>query len=217
MNENYQTRVSVDVEKSLREKFGWVLQRRVAELKLRSATQSPISGLVENAVVEKFEKTPCMQPFATNERMLLEASKALNVLYVYDGTFQPYLIYWLFPLQVAFKHSSSKWAMHNPDLMETAVRSTEEHLEKLLKCPLRCHCYCAIKNLRRGRPQILGFAYCLLPGPGSKRSAEMALSARCRRAGRRLGVFGQIRSGLWSDASRMLHRQVCDTGGSPSA
>ncbi|XP_059829625.1 uncharacterized protein LOC132396137 isoform X4 [Hypanus sabinus] len=108
MNENYQTRVSTDVEKNIREKFGWVLHRRVAQLKLRSATRSPISGLVENAVVEKFEKTPCMQPFATNERMILEASKALNVLYVYDGTFQPYLIYWLFPLQVAFKHSSSK-------------------------------------------------------------------------------------------------------------
>lgn len=40
------------VEKTTRERFGWVLERRVAELKLRSATRSPISGLVENAVVE---------------------------------------------------------------------------------------------------------------------------------------------------------------------
>ncbi|XP_062917282.1 uncharacterized protein LOC134353192 [Mobula hypostoma] len=87
-----------------------------------------------------------------------------------------------------------KGAVHNPDLMETAVRSTEEHLEKLLKCLLHCRCYCAIENLRRGRPQILGFAYCLLSGPGSKRSAEMVLGAQCRRAGRRLGVFGRTRS-----------------------
>ncbi|XP_032902259.1 uncharacterized protein LOC116989141 [Amblyraja radiata] len=109
MNEKYQTRASVEnVEKTTRERFGWVLERRVAELKLRSATRSPISGLVENAVVEKFEKTPCMQPFATNEQMILEASKALNVLYVYDGTYQPHLIYWLFPLQIAFKNASSK-------------------------------------------------------------------------------------------------------------
>lgn len=57
---------------------------------------------------QKFEKTPCMQPFATNEQMILEASKALNVLYVYDGTYQPHLIYWLFPLQIAFKNASSK-------------------------------------------------------------------------------------------------------------
>lgn len=29
-----------------------------------------------------------------------DAIKALNVLYVYDKTYQPYLILWLFPLQV---------------------------------------------------------------------------------------------------------------------
>ncbi|XP_069767822.1 uncharacterized protein [Narcine bancroftii] len=109
MNEKYQTKASVEsVEKTIRKNFGWVLERRMTALKLRSATQSPISGLIENAVVEKFEKTPCMQAFATNEQMILEASKALNVLYVYDSTYQPYLIYWLFPLQIAFKHASSK-------------------------------------------------------------------------------------------------------------
>ncbi|XP_078082033.1 uncharacterized protein LOC144501862 [Mustelus asterias] len=102
------TITSVDVEKTIRKRFGQIVARRVAELKLRSATRSPVSGLVENAVIEKFEKTPCMQPFATNEQMILEASKTLNVLYVYDGTYEPYLIYWLFPLQIAFKHSSAK-------------------------------------------------------------------------------------------------------------
>ncbi|XP_043574055.1 uncharacterized protein LOC122563898 isoform X5 [Chiloscyllium plagiosum] len=40
------------VEKTIRERFGRVVARRVSELKLRSATRSPISGLVENAVVE---------------------------------------------------------------------------------------------------------------------------------------------------------------------
>ncbi|XP_059511394.1 uncharacterized protein LOC125464605 isoform X3 [Stegostoma tigrinum] len=99
---------SVHVEKTIRVQFGRVVARRVSELKLKSATQSPISRLVENSVVEKFEKTPCMQPFATNAQMILEASKALNVLYVYDGTYEPYLIYWLFPLQIAFKQASAK-------------------------------------------------------------------------------------------------------------
>ncbi|XP_072326028.1 uncharacterized protein [Scyliorhinus torazame] len=108
MEKQNHTTVSVDVEKTIRERFGWIVAHRVAELKLRSATRSPISGLVENAVVETFEKTPCMQPYATNEQMILEASKTLNVLYVYDGTYEPYLIYWLFPLQIAFKHSSAK-------------------------------------------------------------------------------------------------------------
>ncbi|XP_067866099.1 uncharacterized protein [Heterodontus francisci] len=105
--QNYTT-TSVNVERTIRERFGRVIERRVAELKLRSATRSPVSGLIENAVVEKFEKTPCMQPFATNEQMILEASKTLNILYVYDGTYEPYLIYWLFPLQIAFKQASAK-------------------------------------------------------------------------------------------------------------
>lgn len=41
-----------NLEKAAREKFGRALGHRVAELKLRSATRSPVSGLIENAVVE---------------------------------------------------------------------------------------------------------------------------------------------------------------------
>ncbi|XP_029467646.1 uncharacterized protein LOC115096731 [Rhinatrema bivittatum] len=93
------------VEKGVREKFGRRVAHRLAELKLRSATRSPVSGLIENAVVEVYEKTPCMQPFASNELMLLETSKSLNVLYVHNGTFEPYFIYWLFPLQMALKQN----------------------------------------------------------------------------------------------------------------
>ncbi|XP_072109728.1 uncharacterized protein coa1 isoform X2 [Mobula birostris] len=55
---------------------------------------------------------------------------------------------------------------------------------------------------------------CLLPGPGSKRSAEMVLGAGELVGGSEfsdgLGV------GLWLDASNMLHRQVGGAGGLPS-
>ncbi|XP_062925357.1 uncharacterized protein LOC134357668 [Mobula hypostoma] len=53
---------------------------------------------------------------------------------------------------------------------------------------------------------------CLLPGPGSKRSAEMVLGVG--------GLAGSskfsdgLRVGLWSGASRVLHRQVCGAGSS---
>ncbi|XP_062903324.1 uncharacterized protein LOC134345912 isoform X2 [Mobula hypostoma] len=89
-------------------------------------------------------------------------------------------------------------AMHNPDLMETAVRSAEEHL-KLLKCLLCCRCYCAIENLQKGRPQILGFAYCLLLGLGSKRSAEIVLGVGELAGGSEFS--GGLGVGLWSDAT----------------
>jgi hypothetical protein len=32
-----------------------------------------------------------------------EAARALNVLYVYDRSYEPYMVHWLFPLQIAFR------------------------------------------------------------------------------------------------------------------
>jgi hypothetical protein len=37
-----------------------------------------------------------------------EAIRTLNVLYVYDRSYEPYLIYWLFPLQIAFQHQGQQ-------------------------------------------------------------------------------------------------------------
>ncbi|XP_062926747.1 uncharacterized protein LOC134358443 [Mobula hypostoma] len=108
------------------------------------------------------------------------------------------------------------WAIHNSDLMETDVRSMEEHLAKLLKCLVRCRCYCAIMNLWREGPKSSAFP--VAGGWGRGRNALqrwcLVLGARCRRAGQRLKVFERLRVGLWSGASRMLHRQVCGTGSS---
>ncbi|KAM5180677.1 uncharacterized protein ACMZJ9_001197 [Mantella aurantiaca] len=93
------------MEKEARERYGKMLEHRRTELKLRSATRSPISGLIENAVVEKYGSMPSMYLFATHEQIVDEASKSLNVLYVYNGTYEPYLIHWLLPLQVAFRQT----------------------------------------------------------------------------------------------------------------
>ncbi|KAM3934150.1 uncharacterized protein RB166_001744 [Leptodactylus fuscus] len=95
------------LERETRERYGRTLEHKCVELKLRSATRSPISGLIEKAVVEKFENIPSMYSFASSEEMIKESSKALNVLYVYSGIYEPYLIHWLFPLQVAFRQTSA--------------------------------------------------------------------------------------------------------------
>lgn len=49
-----------------------------------------------------------MRLFINRTVHLQEAVKSLNVLYVYDRTYEPYLVYWLFPLQLAFHRDSGE-------------------------------------------------------------------------------------------------------------
>ncbi|XP_054857860.1 uncharacterized protein LOC129344960 [Eublepharis macularius] len=102
-SKSHRAETLASTEREAKVSFGHTVAWRIAELKLRTATRSPVSGLIENAVVEKYRNVPCMNPFSVNEQMILESSKTLNVLYVFNGTYEPYLIYWLFPLQMAFQ------------------------------------------------------------------------------------------------------------------
>ncbi|XP_052800410.1 uncharacterized protein LOC128231514 isoform X2 [Mya arenaria] len=92
----------VVVEKVVRERFAKALTRGIQDLKINRSTSSPINGLIENAVIETYNKTTCLVPYKTPEHMK-EAIRTLNVLYVYDRSYEPYLIHWLFPLQIAFQ------------------------------------------------------------------------------------------------------------------
>lgn len=58
-------------------------------------------------VLQTYHKTTSMVAFKSTEHMR-EASRVLNILYVYDRTYEPYLVHWLFPLQIAFQNSSEK-------------------------------------------------------------------------------------------------------------
>ena len=49
-----------------------------------------------------------MKMFVMEEPHVKESTKALNILYVYDRTYEPYLIYWLFPLQLAFQGTAGE-------------------------------------------------------------------------------------------------------------
>ncbi|KAL4223925.1 hypothetical protein ACF0H5_017387 [Mactra antiquata] len=95
----------VVVEKVVRERFAKALSRGMQDLKISRATNSPINGLIENAVIETYNKTTCLVPFKSPEHMK-EAIRTLNALYVYDRSYEPYLIYWLFPIQIAFQPQS---------------------------------------------------------------------------------------------------------------
>ncbi|XP_046568194.1 LOW QUALITY PROTEIN: uncharacterized protein LOC124276591 [Haliotis rubra] len=92
----------VYVEKMIRERFAHGVTRGLSELRLKRATQSPINGLIENATIETYTKTTSMVNHKEANHMK-ETARALNVLYVYDRSYEPYLIHWLFPLQLAFR------------------------------------------------------------------------------------------------------------------
>lgn len=92
----------VFVEKVVRERFAIAMSRGLTELRIKKPTQSPINGLIQNAVIETYSKTTSMVPYKHMEHMK-ESIRALNVLYVYDRSYEPYLVQWLFPIQLAFR------------------------------------------------------------------------------------------------------------------
>ncbi|XP_074641943.1 uncharacterized protein LOC141899489 [Tubulanus polymorphus] len=94
-----------NVERAVRERFGRAVSKGVVELQVKRATTSTINGLIEKAVKEVYNQTLSMQGY-NNQYHVKDTCRALNVLYTYDRSYEPYLIHWLFPLQVAFKEQS---------------------------------------------------------------------------------------------------------------
>lgn len=52
--------------------------------------------------LQTYSKTVSMLPYKHIDH-IKEAARALNVLYVFDRSYEPYLVHWLFPLQIAFR------------------------------------------------------------------------------------------------------------------
>ncbi|XP_072164498.1 uncharacterized protein [Diadema setosum] len=89
-------------EMFLRKNFAKLVMRGKAELRLMSTTTSPIDGLIETAVQEKYSSTPCLLKHR-DQTIVREARETLNVLYVFNRSYQPFFIHWLYPLQLALQ------------------------------------------------------------------------------------------------------------------
>lgn len=109
-----------NVEKVVRERFAKAVSRGIEDLKVSRATFSPINGLIQTAVIETYNKTTCMVAYKSDSH-IKETCRALNVLYVYDRSYEPYLIHWLFPLQLAFQRSSEKTTEIGEHVYEVAM------------------------------------------------------------------------------------------------
>lgn len=110
----------VYTEKVVRERFAKAVARGLMELKIKKPTQSPINGLIQNAVIETYCKTVSMLPYKHVDHVK-EAAKALNVLYVYDRSYEPYMVYWLFPLQIAFRDKQQHALDHGEHVLELGM------------------------------------------------------------------------------------------------
>ncbi|CAG5136649.1 unnamed protein product [Candidula unifasciata] len=110
----------VYVEKVVRERFAVIVTRGLTELRIKKPTQSPINGLIQNAVIETYSKTISMIPYKQMEH-IKETIKALNVLYVYDRSYEPYLVHWLFPLQLAFRNKEAMMDDKGEHVLELAM------------------------------------------------------------------------------------------------
>ena len=99
---------------------------------------------------QTYSKTTSMVPYKHMEHMR-ETIRALNVLYVYDRSYEPYLVQWLFPMQLAFRdrqamsddvgESSLTADFHSLLHREKNVILMNEKLQRKtqLYCGL-CHC-----------------------------------------------------------------------------
>ncbi|KAK7088191.1 uncharacterized protein [Littorina saxatilis] len=110
----------VYAEKVVREKFARAVARGLTELKIKKPTQSPINGLIQNAVIETYSKTVGMLPYKHIDHVK-EAARALNVLYVFDRSYESYLVYWLFPLQIAFRDKEQHAQDHGEHVLELGM------------------------------------------------------------------------------------------------
>ena len=76
-------------------------------MKLVDPSNTPVSNLIENAVIETYSRVYALSDYL-DELHLRQTIKILNVLYTYSKDYESYYIYWLLPFQIAFQSDKNK-------------------------------------------------------------------------------------------------------------
>ena len=92
-------------ERLVRENFGRAIARGVDEMNLKKATVSPIQSIIENAVHQTYRRSPGLQGSMTDTH-LKDAIDALNAFYISERAYEVHMIFWLYPIQLAFEDVS---------------------------------------------------------------------------------------------------------------
>lgn len=92
---------SEDLETELDEissQFEVSLSWGLKELGVSSAVHSPIAGVIKHAVTEAYKYRPGLHSELVSETQIKQAVEALNVLYVYNRTYEPQYALLVYPL-----------------------------------------------------------------------------------------------------------------------
>ncbi|GAB1599062.1 hypothetical protein Ahia01_000183400 [Argonauta hians] len=112
---------SGSMRQHFRHEFGKKLQSNLKKLQVKFPLKSPIKDLIENTVIETYNRVPCMKWYRSTMYMK-EASRVLNALYIYNQSYQPFYVLWLFPLQVAFADLADKnYSIGGEEIYELAL------------------------------------------------------------------------------------------------
>ncbi|CAI9715469.1 Hypothetical predicted protein [Octopus vulgaris] len=111
---------SGNLKKHFRQQFGQKLQSNLKKLHIKHPLHSPIKDLIENTVIETYNKTPSMQLYKSTAYMK-EASRVLNALYIYNQSYQPFYVLWLFPMQIALADLADKNSTEGEEIYELAM------------------------------------------------------------------------------------------------
>ncbi|CAF3664627.1 unnamed protein product [Rotaria sp. Silwood1] len=95
------------VEFQARRDFAAGVTRGKHELKLKNPSNTPVTNVIENAVIETYSKIHALHPYL-EEQHLRFTIKILNILYTYRKDYQPYFIYWLLPFQLSYNNNENK-------------------------------------------------------------------------------------------------------------
>lgn len=74
------------------------------ELGVSSAVHSPIAGVIKHAVTEAYKYRPGLHSELVSEMQIKQAVEALNVLYVYNRTYEPQYALLVYPLIFTFQN-----------------------------------------------------------------------------------------------------------------
>ena len=89
-----------DINSQFKTSLSWGLK----ELGVSSATHSPIAGVIKHAVSEAYKYRPGLHSDLVSEMQIKQAVETLNVLYVYNRTYEPQYALLVYPLIFTFQN-----------------------------------------------------------------------------------------------------------------